>query len=121
MLASSTFRRDSILIALDLPGYGGSDGLSRYGATDVLEAVTEFVVGMRKLHGVDGEDGVPRQDVTWRVILVGHDWGCIIGARLAAEAPQLADRFILTNAPIVRGLMLFRSRKKVSSMLIVCA
>jgi pimeloyl-ACP methyl ester carboxylesterase len=83
---------------VDLPGYGGSDGLKNYGATQVLESLTEFVVGIRDLYGIDDvEDSAP----TRKVIIVGHDWGAILGFRLAAEAPQLADRFILSNGPLV--------------------
>lgn len=103
IIASPALRVSNVLVALDLPGYGGSDGLRRYGATDVLEAVTEFVIGMRRLYGIDSEQDIARIERTPGVIIVGHDWGCIIGARLAAEAPQLADRFILSNAPIVRN------------------
>jgi len=108
-LSSSTLRFGSALVAVDLPGYGGSDGLENHGATDVLEAVTEFVVGMRELYGIDGEDDMEMPKREKRVIIVGHDWGCIIGSRLAAEAPQLADRFILSNAPHVRSSPTFPS------------
>lgn len=53
---------------------------------------------MRILYGVDREDVTqePGKERP-RVIIVGHDWGCIIGCRLAVEASQLADRFILSN------------------------
>lgn len=27
----------------------------------------------------------------------GHDWGGVVACKLAAEAPQLADRFIVSN------------------------
>lgn len=104
LLSSPGLRINNVLIAVDLPGYGGSDSLRSYGATEVLEAVTEFVIGMRKLYGIDDEEDTARMGMKPGVIIVGHDWGCIIGARLAAEAPQLADRFILSNAPIVRHL-----------------
>lgn len=80
---------------VDLPGYGGSDSLEKYNATNVLENLTEFVVTVRAAYGVDNEER-PR-----KTVIVGHDWGCSLAMRLAAEAPQLADRFILTNGPIV--------------------
>ena len=107
ILSSPALRQDSVLVAVDLPGYGGSDSLRRYGATDVLEAVTEFVLGMRKLCGIDAEEDTARLGMKPGVIIVGHDWGCIVGSRLAAEAPQLANRFILSNAPIVRDMTTF--------------
>jgi pimeloyl-ACP methyl ester carboxylesterase len=83
------------MVAVDLPGYGGSDGLKSYSPDDVLEAVTEFVLKMRDQY-IPSEEGSPRSSS--RVVLVAHDWGALIGFRLASEAPQLADRFILSNS-----------------------
>lgn len=86
------------MIAVDLPGYGGSDSFERHGATEVLEALTEFIVAVREKYGVDN-DTMKRP--ARRVIVVAHDWGAVLSFRLAAEAPQLADRFIVTNGPLV--------------------
>ena len=86
--------QDATFVAVDLPGYGGSDSFSSYD-TEVLEALTEFVVAMRDKY-------IPAEESeTTNTFIVGHDWGCVLGFRLAAEAPSLADRFILTNAPHV--------------------
>ncbi|KAI9824159.1 MAG: hypothetical protein M1819_000922 [Sarea resinae] len=95
-LLSGSLRRKAKLIAVDLPGYGGSDGLPEYSATAMLEAVTDFVVGMRDQYQPDSESYPSHGEE--KVILVGHDWGCLIGYRLAAEAPQLATRFVLSNS-----------------------
>lgn len=81
-------------IAPDLPGFGGSDGFSEYGPNQVLTAVTEFCLAMREKY----LDESAKE--TSKVIMVSFDWGAVIGYRLAAEAPQLADRFILCNAPL---------------------
>jgi pimeloyl-ACP methyl ester carboxylesterase len=62
--------------------------MDRYGPAQVMEAITEFILKMREQH-LTGENG--------RVVIVAHDWGAMIGFRLAAEAPQLADRFIMSN------------------------
>jgi hypothetical protein len=86
--------RDATLVCVDLPGYGGSDSFKSYD-TEVLEALTEFIVAMRD-HYIPPENC---EEVNTYV--VGHDWGCLLGFRLAAEASSLADRFILTNAPHV--------------------
>ena len=86
-----------------MPGYGGSDSFENYSATNVLESLTEFVIAIRAKYGVDTEAG-PRQK---KLTIVAHDWGCVISMRLAAEAPQLADRFILTNGPLVCSLKAF--------------
>ena len=32
---------------------------------------------------------------------MGHDWGCALSMRLASEASVLADRFVLSNGPLV--------------------
>lgn len=88
------------MVAVDLPGYGGSDRLEEYTATEVLEKLTEFIVAVRERYGIDSQmDG----KAMGRVIVVGHDWGCVLAMRLAADAPQLADRFILCNGPLVRA------------------
>jgi len=46
---------------------------------------------MREVYLTTGESG------RGPVILAGHDWGGLIGFRLASEAPILADRFIISN------------------------
>jgi len=84
------------LVFLDLPNYGGSDTFDNPD-TSVLEAVAEFVIGMREEH----EQSASEDQKTFQTVIVAHDWGCVIGFRLAAEAPQLADRFLLTNGPHV--------------------
>lgn len=81
------------MIAVDLPGYGGSDSLKEYSPENVLEAIAGFILGMRERHHTEGA----------KVVLVTHDWGGIICARLASEAPQLADRFIIMSAVLVRA------------------
>ena len=86
--------QDATIVCVDLPGYGGSDSFKKYD-TEVLEALTEFVVAMREQYIP------PDESETTSTFIVGHDWGCALGFRLAAEAPCLADRFILTNAPHV--------------------
>jgi len=84
------------LICLDLPNYGGSDTFTKPD-TSVLEAITEFILAMREEH----EEAASDDNKNFNTIVVAHDWGCVIGFRLAAEAPQLADRFILSNGPHV--------------------
>ena len=95
------------VVAVDLPGYGGSDGFEKYGPEQVLEALREFIVAMRDEH-VDRQffgdvDGHTQTQAHGRqqVYIVGHDWGCVLAFRLAADAPQLADRFIVANGPLV--------------------
>ncbi|KAL4793578.1 Alpha/Beta hydrolase protein [Aspergillus venezuelensis] len=97
VLNSESLQGAATLVAVDLPGYGGSDSLDRYSATAVLESLTEFILAMRVKYGIDSDSATNQQ----RTIIVGHDWGCVVSMRLAAEAPQLADRFILSNGPLV--------------------
>ncbi|KAF9895383.1 hypothetical protein FE257_000288 [Aspergillus nanangensis] len=97
ILPSNSLQRSATIVAIDLPGYGGSDSLDKYTATNVLEALTEFIITIRAQYKVDTDSGARQQ----KTIIVAHDWGCVLSMRLAAEAPELADRFILTNGPLV--------------------
>lgn len=36
-----------------------------------------------------------------KVILVAFDWGGVIAFRLASDAPEIADRFIIANSALV--------------------
>ncbi|ETN40628.1 uncharacterized protein HMPREF1541_04905 [Cyphellophora europaea CBS 101466] len=83
-------------VAVDLPGYGGSDSFDKYDVA-VLEALAEFIVAMRDTFLTIDGDGVPQAST----YIVAHDWGAVLSFRLASEAPSLADRFILTNGPHV--------------------
>jgi len=91
-LLSSTHISDATLVAVDLPDYGGSDSLPNYGPDQVLETICLFIIRMREHYGSD--EG--------KVLVVSHDWGGVIAARLAAEAPQVADHFVIANTLIVR-------------------
>jgi pimeloyl-ACP methyl ester carboxylesterase len=74
--------------------------LPLYGSHEMLEALTEFILGMREQYlQADG-----------KAVVVTHDWGAIIGARLAAEASELADQWIITSAMIVRCQRSYRFR-----------
>jgi pimeloyl-ACP methyl ester carboxylesterase len=99
---SQALQQRATLVAVDLPGFGGSDSFPHYGATEVCEALTEFIVATREQYldpsDADSGRGDGQGD---RVFIVGHDWGCLLACRLAAEAPCLANRFVVTNAPHV--------------------
>lgn len=95
MLQSPELHQNHLLIAVDLPGYGGSDGLPTYGPNEMLEALTEYILGMRRLY--------LREDR--RVVVVTHDWGTLIGARLASHAGVLADHWVLTSGVIVSSAL----------------
>ncbi|KAL4871554.1 hypothetical protein BDV12DRAFT_183664 [Aspergillus spectabilis] len=97
VLGSEVLQNTATLVAVDLPGYGGSESLDRYSATTVLENLSEFIIAMRTKYGIDSPTIASQQ----RTIIVGHDWGCLLSMRLAADAPQLADRFIVTNGPLI--------------------
>lgn len=98
MLQSSDLYRDHILIAVDLPGYGGSDSLPFYGPNEMLEAMSEFILGMREQYLQAGK----------KCVIVSHDWGAVICTRLAAEASELAEHWIITSGMIVRCTYLYR-------------
>ncbi|KAL4904786.1 Alpha/Beta hydrolase protein [Aspergillus multicolor] len=90
--------RDSHLVCLDLPGYGGSDSFDVYDVS-VLNALCKFCIAMRQLYRPS------------KVILVAHDWGCTLATQLAGEAPALADHFVLINGLFAHlAISNFRSR-----------
>ncbi|KAL3495431.1 hypothetical protein BJX62DRAFT_222637 [Aspergillus germanicus] len=97
ILSSKSLQESATVVAVDLPGYGGSQSLDRYSATAVLENLTEFIIAMRTKYGIDSDTRTHQQ----RTIVVAHDWGCLLSFRLATDAPQLADRFIVTNGPLM--------------------
>ncbi|RMZ89280.1 hypothetical protein DV736_g3499, partial [Chaetothyriales sp. CBS 134916] len=84
------------IVAVDLPGYGGTDSFKVFD-TVVLEALTEFILGIRETYLGKQSSG----DAKSSVYIVAHDWGAVLSLRLASEAPVLADRFILLNGPHV--------------------
>lgn len=61
--------------------------------------MAEFILGMREKY--------LQEDA--KMLLVTHDWGAVIGARLAAEASQLADRWVIASVLIVGLPSLFRT------------
>jgi pimeloyl-ACP methyl ester carboxylesterase len=95
-LKNSKLAAKAVLVAVDLPGYGGSDNLPNYGPDQVLNVLSVFILRMREQYIQPDPDGNGRR--RGRVLIVAHDWGALLAFRLAAEAPQLADRFILSNA-----------------------
>jgi hypothetical protein len=110
MQESAIPKNDATLVCVDLPGYGGSDSLKVYD-TEVLEALTEFIVAMRDKY-------IPEEETdSANTFVVGHDWGCVLGFRLAADAPCLADRFILTNAPHVSSISITQVRVFADSLI----
>ena len=100
-LDNENLRRRATLIAVDLPGYGGSDGLDQYDANSVLETMSSFIVGMRKRYAARMEHVESAKNEADKLIIVSHDWGAIIAYRLAAEAPWLANRYIMINSILV--------------------
>lgn len=105
LLKKANLKENATLVAFDLPGYGGSDGLASYDPDHVLDVVAEFIIHMRELYLSMSETG------HGPVIVAGHDWGCVIASRLAAEAPVLADRFIISNAFVVSTHQYLDERK----------
>ena len=97
LLKSKALQEAATLVAVDLPGYGGTDSLEEYSSTNVLESLAGFIIAIRAKYRIDTDAGARQR----RTVIVGHDWGCVLSMRLAAEAPQLADRFILSNGPLV--------------------
>ncbi|KAJ5748368.1 uncharacterized protein N7511_010064 [Penicillium nucicola] len=98
ILKSPALHEAASLVAIDLPGYGGTESLDKYSATNVLEKLTELIITLRTQYGVDSSEETNKK----RAIIVAHDWGCVLSMRLAEEAPALAHRFILSNGPTMK-------------------
>ncbi|TKA80483.1 hypothetical protein B0A55_02312 [Friedmanniomyces simplex] len=78
-----------ILVALDLPGFGGSDDLGHYGPDEMLNTVSEAIVRLKAQYLID--------DYRSRCLLVGHDWGGLLSYRIAAETLGLVHRVVAVN------------------------
>ncbi|KAI5308577.1 hypothetical protein KEM55_005370, partial [Ascosphaera atra] len=94
LITNPSIQEKCIFAAVDMPGYGGSDSLKSYDASNLLGHVAELVVALRERYDLHGGSTGKR-----KAILVAHDWGAAIAFRLAAEVPALADRFIISNGP----------------------
>ena len=100
-LQSQRLRQKATLIAVDLPGYGGSESLEIYDATSVLNTLSSFIIGMRDKYASNEVKYRFSDESREKILIVSHDWGAIVAYRLAVEAPQLADRFIMINSVLV--------------------
>lgn len=81
------FGRDHRAVALDLRGYNQSDKPHQRAAY----ALPRLVDDVRSVvHALSPDRPA---------VLVGHDWGGIIGWALARESPALLDRLVIINAP----------------------
>ncbi|KAM3417845.1 hypothetical protein BST61_g6066 [Cercospora zeina] len=96
-LRSSSLTAHAKLVALDLPGCGGSDSLDRYGPDQVLNAIAEAITLLKKRYQPRDQASSGKQ-TSPQCILVAHDWGGIITFRLAAQTTALFDHFIAINA-----------------------
>ncbi|KAJ5654365.1 hypothetical protein N7490_001368 [Penicillium lividum] len=94
--SNPALQASATLVAIDMPGYGGSQAVEKYNGTNILENMAQLIINLRIQYGIDqGAEKSKR-----RTIIVAHDWGCVIAMRLATEAPSLADRFLLSNGPL---------------------
>ncbi|KAK0920161.1 hypothetical protein LTR91_001022 [Friedmanniomyces endolithicus] len=87
------------LVALDLPGCGGSDDLRKYGPDEMLNAVGEAIALLKARYLIGG-------DRRSECMLASHDWGGFISYRIAAETVGLVNRVVAINIgymPVMRG------------------
>lgn len=96
IISSPDLQKSAHLVAIDLPNFGGSQTL-KASATNVLENLAQAIINLRIQYGVDQESETNKK----KTIIVAHDWGFVLSARLATEASPLADRFIMSNGPLV--------------------
>ncbi len=96
MLASPLSEHAS-LVSVDLPGYGGSDGLPNYGPGQMLNTMESAIKELRLQYGIDESSDNKRG----QCIVVGHDWGGIVASRVAAGTEGLIDHLVLVNSLFV--------------------
>ncbi|KAK1071105.1 hypothetical protein LTR33_010512 [Friedmanniomyces endolithicus] len=87
------------LVAIDLPGCGGSDDLRRYGPDEMLNAVGEAIVQLKARYLTGG-------DRSSSCTILSHDWGGFVSYRIAAETVGLVDRVVAINIgymPVMRS------------------
>ncbi|KAK6516889.1 hypothetical protein TWF506_006773 [Arthrobotrys conoides] len=84
-LSAPAIQQKAHLIAVDLPGYGGSDSFPRASATAILTSIASFIIAQKE------------KKTSESCILVTHDWGSIVGFRLASEVGFLFTRCIILN------------------------
>lgn len=75
-------------IAVDLPGFGGSQDLSTLWDTTDYSQVLEKLIDRLELPSV---------------VIVGHSFGGQIAAHLAAQKPEWLTGLVLVDAAVVRG------------------
>ena len=98
-LFRSSLTRYAHMVSLDLPGFGGSDSLLQYCPDNVLSPVHEAIMTLKRTYGV-GATNASNQQVG-QCIVVGHDWGGVIAARIAAGTEGLIDHVVLVNSLFV--------------------
>jgi len=65
-----------------------------YGPSVMLNAIAEAIMLLKSRH--TRADGTAA-----RCVLVAHDWGGVIGSRLAAETTGVIDELIMVNTAYV--------------------
>lgn len=91
------FAQDHTAVALDLRGYNLSEKPPAVSDYELPKLVADVRAVLQTLSS------------TRRAVLVGHDWGGIIGWALARETPQLLERMVIINAP--HPLLFYRQLK----------
>ncbi|KAM0718826.1 hypothetical protein Q7P37_005898 [Cladosporium fusiforme] len=82
------------LVALDLPGFGGSGSHSSYGPNQILNAASEAIFQLKSRYANDSEIS----SSPMRSVLVSHDWGGVVAFRLAGETSGLIDEVVVLNS-----------------------
>jgi haloalkane dehalogenase len=81
---------DVRVIAPDLIGFGKSDkpsGKSDHSYQSHINWISSFISSLRLKN----------------IILLGHDWGSLIGLRIAADRPEIFDGIIISNGMLPSG------------------
>ncbi|KAL9702645.1 hypothetical protein quinque_006163 [Culex quinquefasciatus] len=77
--------------AVDLRGYGQSEGFDDRAAYQI-DVIVEDIRSLVRALGRD------------RVIVVGHDWGAVLGFQFVSKHMDMVDRYVMMGGPSLNGI-----------------
>ncbi|KAL1401314.1 hypothetical protein pipiens_006710 [Culex pipiens pipiens] len=85
------FSKDYWTVAVDLRGYGQSEGFDARAAYQI-DVIVEDIRSLVRALGRD------------RVIVVGHDWGAVLGFQFVSKHMDMVDRYVMMGGPSLNGI-----------------
>lgn len=95
-LVADALRDRYHVVVPDLPGFGRSESFPDDAGEDSTHSVANYVRFLREFIQAL-TDGTVTPDSDHGIALLGHSFGSVIAAHLAAESPRMVERLILVN------------------------